>query len=129
MAVVRQSDRAFGLTFTVLFALIFVIFYLVFEFDVLWALWVSIAFLVISLFSPSLLLPLNRLWAVLVGKISHFNNHILLGLFFVLFMFPIGIVLRLFGHDPMDRKKDKNEKTYWKKIERHTDSETLKDMF
>ena len=129
MAVVRQSDRAFGLTFTILFALIFVIFHLLIGFNTVWALWVSFVFLAISILIPGLLLPLNRIWAVIVGKISHFNNHIILGLFFVLFMLPAGFVLRLFGFDPLNRKTSKNTETYWKKVNRHTDGETLKDMF
>jgi hypothetical protein len=34
------------------------------------------------------------------------------GAFFV-FVTPIGVILRLFGVDYLDRKPDKNRKTYW----------------
>jgi hypothetical protein len=129
MDIIRQSDRAFGFTFTVLFALIFMIFNFGFSFDAFWALWVSFGFFLIALLTPSLLLPLNRIWALIAGKISHANNYILLGIFFITIMLPAGLLLRLFSYDPMNMKSDENAETYWVEINRHTDSQTLKDMF
>jgi hypothetical protein len=129
MSIVRQSDRAFGLTFSVLFVLIFMMLHFVFEFEAFWALWVALGFFVLALSIPGLLLPINRIWATFSGRISHVNNYLLLGIFFGLIMFPAGITLRLVGYDPMKRKLNENTPSHWVKIDRHTNEQTLKDMF
>ena len=45
-------------------------------------------------------------------------SHLLLGSIFYLVITPIGLLLRALGHDPMERKFDREAKTYWIEHER-----------
>ena len=125
----RQSDRAFGLTFAAVFAIVTIVAWLVFDARAYWAVGISAGFLVVALVLPSALLPLNRLWGVLTPRIARFFNFVLLALFFYLFVLPFGLIIRLLGRDAMQRKLDPKANTYWTPITRHTDETTLHDMF
>ena len=54
---------------------------------------------------PASLAPLARLWMRLAHALGWFNSRVLLTLIFLLVMFPIGCVARLFGSDPLDRRR------------------------
>ena len=125
----RPSDRAFGITVAILFALTFIVFYYIFDVSLIWAPWVSIFFFLIALLAPGVLLPLNRLWLKLANQLSQINNIVILGVFFFLAILPTGLTLRIFGYDPMGKKRKKTNNSYWTQIDRHTDTETLKDLF
>ena len=129
MSAIRQSDRAFGLTFAALFAIIGLVGWLVFDARLTWAPVVSSVFLLVALAAPGILLPLNRLWARFAHRLGLFNNALLLGLFFFLFILPLGLIIRLFGKDPMVRTFDGEAETYWTPVGRQCDRETLADMF
>ena len=94
-----------------------------------WALVASGLFGFFALVLPGALLPLNRLWGVLAGRIHRVVNFTLLASFFYLFVMPFGLVMRLFGRDAMHRKPAPDAKTYWTPVTRHTDETTLPDMF
>ncbi len=49
----------------------------------------------------------------LVYPIGLVMSHIILGVVFYLVITPIGVVMRLFGHDPMGRGFDPGASTYW----------------
>ena len=107
MQVKRLSDRIFGITFAILFALIFIVFYYIFDINLFWAPWVCIVFALTALLAPGVLMPLNRLWSKLAILLSQLNNTVLLGVFFFLAILPTGLTLRLFGYDPMGKKRNK----------------------
>lgn len=46
--------------------------------------------------------------------LSQFLGHILLVLFFVFLITPLGFVLRLLGNDPLQLKQPKDISTYWR---------------
>jgi hypothetical protein len=123
----KQSDRAFGLMFAGVFAVLYLVAWLGFDHPLTWALVVSGLFLAVALAVPGLLMPLNRLWGRLAGGLGFVNNHILLGFFFYVFVTPLALVLRLGGWDPMTRTLGKGE--YWHKVGRQANSETFSDMF
>ncbi len=129
MVNIQQSERAFGLMFAGVFAVIAGVGWLAFDARLYWALAVAGAFLVTALAVPWVLLPLNRLWAVLARRLGRVNNYVVLGLFFYVFVVPAGFILRLLGHDPMCRGFDSKAPTYWAPVTRQTDAETLRDMF
>jgi hypothetical protein len=129
MSAHRQTDRAFGLMFAVVFSLVFAIAQFGFSVRLEWALWVASGFLILALLAPWLLMPLNRLWEKFAFRLGFVSNHVLLGSFFFLFVFPISLMLRIFGSDPMQRKFEPKSDTYWTKVTRHTNRETLGDMF
>lgn len=125
----RQSDRAFGLTFGVVFALISGIAWFVFSTQLNWAIGLSMAFFAIAFVYPELLLPLNRLWGRFVYYLGFFNNHLLLGLFFYLLIFPISVIIRIFGRDPLMRKIDRRAPSYWAEVRRNAQADNFEDMF
>ena len=125
----RQSDRAFGLMFAAVFVIIFAIAHFFFSVRLTWTISVAGAFIGTALIVPWLLMPLNRLWEKFAFRLGFVSNHLLLGAFFFLFVFPTGLLLRIFGSDPMQRKYDLKSDTYWTKVTRHTNRETFGDMF
>ena len=125
----KLSDRKFGLIFAAVFAIFTIVGW--FGFDVLlrWAIICSGVFLALALFLPGILLPLNRLWGVISGRISRIVNFTLLTAFFYIFLLPYGLVMRLFGRDFLNRTAAPKGASYWHPVTRHTDESTLPDMF
>ena len=126
---VRQTDRAFGLTFAVVFAIIGGVIWWIKQ-DIYWWPFITAGiFLVFALAMPGFLLPLNRFWSWFGGKFGDINNHIVLAVFYVLFVVPFGIVMRLAGRDPMGRRSKSGTETYWTDTNRQLNRDTLRDMF
>ena len=125
----KLSDRAFGLMFAAVFGLIAVGGWFFSGAVLGWALIVAGGFAAVALVAPGVLLPFTRLWGKLGHKLGRVVNFVLLGLFFYLFVLPLGLIIRLTGHDPMHRTPDPKAKTYWTPVTRHTDETTLRDMF
>lgn len=126
---IRQTDRAFGLTFAAVFTIIGgVIWFLTKSLDY-WPFIIACVFAILALAVPGVLLPLNRLWSWFGGWFGHINNTLILVLFYVLFMIPFGVIMRLFGRDPMTRKIRGGQETYWQQPTRQLDRDTLRDMY
>jgi len=123
------SDRAFGLTFGAVFLVIAAVGWLAFDARPYWAVAVAAVFLTTAVAIPWVLLPLNRLWAVIAHRVSLVVNHLVLGIFFYTLVFPLGRIIRLLGRDPMHRALDSTATSYLTPVERHTDAETFSDMF
>jgi hypothetical protein len=107
------SDRSFGLVFTVVFA----------GFG-LWPLrhgitprWWSIAlaatFLIAALTRPAVLRPLNRLWTHLGLLLGRLINPLVTGFLFFFVFTPMGLIMRLFGYDPLRLRRDTGGSSYW----------------
>ncbi|MCH7686445.1 MAG: hypothetical protein IH899_07160 [Planctomycetes bacterium] len=52
-------------------------------------------------------------WMAAVMPIGWVVSHLVLGFAFFLMITPIGLVMRLFGRDPLQRQFDKQATTYW----------------
>ena len=127
ISIKQGSERNFGLVFSVVF-LIFS-FYPDFSFEnlCLWSLIVSAFFFFIAIFRPSMLKSLNFLWfrfGILLGRII---SPIVMALVFVFAIIPTGIVIRLMGKDPLQRKFLKNKNSYW--IPRKISRQSMKNQF
>ena len=129
MHVPRQSDRAFGLIFGIMLTTFATVVWLVFDVLIDWLYGLSAVFIVLALIQPRLLLPLNRLWGSFAGRLGLFNNFVLLSIFYYLFIFPLGVVFKLFGRDPMHRRLSTNASTYWRPVERRAEEDNYPDMF
>ena len=73
---------------------------------------IACIFFIIGLVLPALLKPVYIVWmrfAVILGWV---NTRIILVILFYLVFTPIGLVMRLFRIDPLEREK--KEGTYWK---------------
>ena len=125
----KLSDRKFGLIFAAVFAIFTLVGWYFFDVVLRWAMVCSATFFILALIVPDILLPLNRLWGKLTGRIHRVVNFTLLAVFFYLLVLPFGLVMRLFGRDAMDRSSAAANGTYWRPVTRHTDETTLPDMF
>jgi hypothetical protein len=71
---------------------------------------------------PPLFKAMYRLWIGLSVVLGYFVSRILLTLIFFLIITPLGLVMRIVGRDPMDRKWDPEATSYW--IEREQEPDT-----
>jgi predicted membrane metal-binding protein len=111
------SEKAFGLVFATVFAII-AVWPLLTQSDQqgalrLWALFVAGTFAITALTVPKLLRPLNRVW-FLFGLVLHkVVNPLVMGLLFFLTVTPLGLLMRSLGKRPLDLDFDKQTKSYW----------------
>ena len=70
-----------------------------------WTLWLSIPTLLIGIFSPRILQKPYQSWMQLGLFLGYVNTRIILGIVFVAVLQPIGLVMRVFGYDPLRSKK------------------------
>ena len=54
-----------------------------------------------------------RTWMYAAFPIGWVISEVLLGLIFYLAFTPMGLVLRLLGHDPLQRRSDAKQRSYW----------------
>lgn len=58
-------------------------------------------------------LPMYLGWIYAAYPIGFVVSHLMLGAVYFLVVTPIGLVMRLLGRDPMERKFDRSAKSYW----------------
>ena len=120
-----SSNKSFGIVFFIFF--IAVAFYPLVNNEEyrLWALIISLVFLILGLINSSVLTPLNLLWfkfGMLLGRIV---SPIIMALVFFGVVTPTGLLMKFFQKDLLKLKK-KDKKSYW--IERKSKSE-MKNQF
>ncbi|MHC4975440.1 MAG: SxtJ family membrane protein [Planctomycetota bacterium] len=67
----------------------------------------------VMLASRRLALLFHRFWTDAAGPIGWTVSTVLLALVYFLVITPIGLMLRLFGHDPMQRGFERGRGSYW----------------
>jgi len=72
---------------------------------------------------PPLRRPIYLGWMYLAFPIGWAVSHILLAAIFYLVVTPIGLIMRLVGRDPLDRRLDHTAQSYWIKRGPHASSE------
>ena len=92
---IKSSNKSFGIVFFILF-LIIGLYPLINQDGIrIWALIVSLIFLILGLINSNLLTPLNKLWikfGILLGNII---SPVVLGIIFFLVVLPTGLLMRL----------------------------------
>ena len=78
---------------------------------VLWPVagFISLTFYVL----PPIRKPLYLGWTYLFYPIGWVVTHVLMVLIYYGVFTPIGLLMRLFGHDPLERRLDRAAATYW----------------
>ena len=125
-----SSDRAFGVVFTVVFAIIGLWPLLGSDMPRWWSMAISAGFLGVSLVRPALLAPLNKLWTRFGLLLHHVVNPIVMGFLFFVVITPIGLVFKVMRKDILNLRLDREAKSYW--IERTPPGpapETMKNQF
>ena len=115
------SNRSFGIVFFVVF-LIISIWPLLDEKELrYWALIVSIIFLILGILKSNILTPLNKVWfkfGILLGNII---SPIIMAFIFFLIVTPTSFIMKIFGKDILNLKKNNNS-SYWIKKDKQSDS-------
>ena len=116
-----NSNRGFGIVFFVVFLLIS--FWPSIEGQSLriWALTVSLIFLVLGLLNSKLLSPFNLIWVKFGEVLGRIIAPIAMGVVYFIIITPIGLFMRLIGKDLLRTKFSKN-KSYWIKREQNIGS-------
>jgi len=70
-----------------------------------WTLWVAAPALTLGLLAPRLLARPYQAWMTLGHALGWINSHIILGAVFVVVLQPIALVMRLYGYDPLRRRR------------------------
>ncbi|MFC3230493.1 SxtJ family membrane protein [Marinibaculum pumilum] len=108
-----SSNRGFGQVFAAFCAIV-----AAFKgwHESIWALaWLAaaIGFLAAAYLAPALLAPLNRLWTKFGLLLFRIINPVVMFLVYLICIVPMGVVMRLFGWDPMRRRFDPEAGSYW----------------
>ncbi|HYB10420.1 MAG TPA: SxtJ family membrane protein [Alphaproteobacteria bacterium] len=108
-----SSNRSFGLVFGAFFLVVGLGPMLSGRQPRIWSLGLAVLIVLVSLLTPRLLAPFNRLWLKAGLLLSKVVTPVAMGLLFVTTIVPMGLAMRLGGKDPLRRRFDPNAKTYW----------------
>ena len=116
-----NSNRGFGIVFFVVFLLISFWPSIEGQSIRIWALTVSLIFLVFGLLNSKLLSPFNLIWIKFGEVLGRIIAPIAMGIVYFIIITPIGLFMRLIGKDLLRTKFSKN-KSYWIKREKNIGS-------
>jgi hypothetical protein len=68
---------------------------------------------VLGAVAPQLLKWIFVGWIIAVFPIGWTISHLLLGFIYFVVLTPIGFLIRMLGHDPMNRRIERDAKSYW----------------
>ena len=61
--------------------------------------------------------PIFLLWMYAAFPIGWVVSHVVLGAIYYLVVSPIGLIMRLVGYDPLQRRIDRRAQSYWTPVE------------
>jgi hypothetical protein len=108
-----SSNRAFGLVFAAVFAIIGLWPWLFRGQVRVWSVVVGAAFLLAALFWPAALRPLNRVWTRFGLLLHRIVSPLVLGVMFFIVVTPMGLLMRALGRDPLRLRFDRDAQSYW----------------
>jgi len=110
----RATLRKFGLTMAACFAMITLIIFLRHKHSTVMTSVISLCFLLCASTIPALLKYFYIVWMKFAFILGWFNTRLLLCVFFYLILSPIGLLMRLFKIDLLDRRFNRTRQSYWK---------------
>tara|TARA_A100000164_G_C21541057_1_gene600528 strand:- start:145 stop:531 length:387 start_codon:yes stop_codon:yes gene_type:complete len=120
------SNRNFGIVFSIVF-LIISLWPLLNQNDIrIWSLIISGIFLVLGIINSKLLSLLNKIWFKFGIFLGNFIAPIVMGIVYFTVVTPTGLIMKLFGKDSLNLKKN-NKNTYW--IKKDNSNSDLKNQF
>ena len=114
----KKNLRKFGITMGLIFLTIALLFLLRHKHHTLTALIISSMFFVLGYCLPGALRPIYIFWMKLAFILGWVNTRILLIILFYLVFAPLGLAMKLFRVDSLDRRIDKQKDSYWHKKEK-----------
>jgi heme/copper-type cytochrome/quinol oxidase subunit 4 len=123
-----KQERQFGLVFAVFFTLV-----------AFWPLWplhapkpgwlaAAAASLVLGIFFPRPLAPLNRAWLAIGHGLGWINSKIILGFVFYIIVTPTAMVMKALGRDLLSRRL-RHSGSYWVKRDAGWKTESMRNQF
>lgn len=73
----------------------------------------SAFFILIRFVATPLLMPVFKGWTAVAMVLNRISTAILLSIVYFLVFTPMGLLMRLFGKDPMKRRRDPKAPSYW----------------
>ena len=73
----------------------------------------SLIFIVFGIFVPILLQPVFVIWMLFARILAFINTHLVLAFIFYTLFTVIGLILRLYRKDPLDRELKNDLVSYW----------------
>jgi len=120
------SNKSFGIVFFIVFFII-ALFPLINNSEIrVWAVIISLIFLILGLINSKILTPLNKAWlkfGIFLGKII---SPLIMGIIFFLVVTPIGLLMKMLKKDLLNLKFNKH-KSYW--IEKSEPKSNMKNQF
>ncbi len=113
----KQNLKKFGITMGIAFLLITLLVFFKHRHITLSASSISVLFFISALIAPNLLRPVYILWMKLAFVLSWINTRLILALLFYLILTPMGLLIKLFRMDLLDKKIDKKRDSYWRRKE------------
>lgn len=111
----KKALKKFGITMGIAILIITFIIFIRHKYSSIPTFIISVIFFISALTMPALLRPIYIIWMKFAFISSWINTRIILFIIFYLIFTPIGIIMRLFGFDLLDRKIDKDKNSYWQK--------------
>ena len=122
----NENNKSFGILFFIVFFIIAIWPTLSDETIRIWALGISVIFLILGIINSKILTPFKKGWIKLGEVLGRVIAPIVMGLIYFIIITPIGILMRLIGKDLLNIKFNK-DKSYW--IKRAKNVETMKRQF
>ena len=122
----NDSNKSFGILFFIVFLIIAIWPVFTSESVRVWAIILSLIFLVLGIINSKLLTPFKKIWIKLGEILGKFIAPIVMGFIYFLIITPIGLFMRLIRKDLLSIKFHK-EKSYW--IKRSKNINTMKRQF
>ena len=114
----KKSLRKFGITMAIALLIITFIIFIRHKYSPMPTFIISAIFFISAFTIPTLLRPIYVIWMKFAFILSWINTRLILFIIFYLIFTPIGLGMRLFGVDLLDRGIDKSKNSYWKKKEK-----------
>ena len=114
----KKDLRDFGLVLAVVILLLWLVFRpaLVWQ----WLLGIELMVVLAALLLPVILTPVHWLLSKFSQVVSKVLNPLILAVVFYLVVTPMGVIMRLFGYDPMAMKSKTDNGSYRKTSDKHT---------
>jgi len=110
----RTILRKFGLIMASGFFLISLIVFIKHKHSVAPTAVIALSFMLVATFAPVLLKYLYIFWMKLADILSWVNTRLLLGIIFYLILSPVGLFMRLFRIDLLEKNSGPHIDSYWK---------------
>jgi uncharacterized protein involved in cysteine biosynthesis len=111
----RKNLRKFGITMGIAFLVITLFILIRHRSSILPASFISLIFFASAFGMPVLLKPIYIIWMRFAFMLSWINTRLILIIIFYLIFTPVGLIIRLFGFDLLDRRIERDKYSYWTK--------------